>query len=152
MFEQAPAFGAVRVDGPADVVDHAEHDAPGHVRVGQVVGAALDETGATKLLHEISARETTAPDDDTRWQEALFDEAWQRLKNSDKLKPGTIEAFEAYAIRGENPEDVGKKNGMAANTVYQIKNRVLAMLKEEVQHLIAEMDPADLEQLQAGET
>lgn len=113
--------------------------------------ASLDETGATRLLHEISARAIPVADDDTRWQESLFDEAWLRLKRSDKLKSGTIEVFEAYAIRGENPEDVGKKNGMAANTVYQIKNRVLAMLKDEVNKLIAEMDPADLEQLQAGE-
>jgi RNA polymerase sigma-70 factor (ECF subfamily) len=91
------------------------------------------------------AEQAEAAEDDTRWQEALLDEAWVQLKSSGRLKADTISVFEAYAIRGEKVEDVGKKHGLSANTVYQIKNRVIALLRQEVRQLLAELDPDDRE-------
>ena len=80
---------------------------------------------------------------DDRWQEALLDEAWQQLQASGRLKPDTIAAFEAYAIRGAPCADVAKNWGMTENTVYQIRNRVIAMLKEDVRRLMADLDRED---------
>lgn len=79
------------------------------------------------------------PEDD-RWQEALLDEAWKQLQVSGRLKPDTIAAFEAYAIRGEACADVAKKWGMAENTVYQIRNRVIVMLRDDVRRLLADLE------------
>lgn len=100
--------------------------------------APLDDT-------ERDAERAEAEEDDTRWQEALLDEAWFQLKSSGRLKAATISAFEAYAIRGEKVEDVAKKHGLSANTVYQIKNRVIALLRQEVRQMLAELDPDDRE-------
>lgn len=75
-----------------------------------------------------------------RWQEALFDEAWTRLQRSGAIQARTVAIFEAYAIRGESPAAVGKENGVSANTVYQIRNRILAMLKKEVQLLARDLE------------
>lgn len=88
-----------------------------------------------------------ADDRDVRWQEALLDDAWSRLARSGRLQPATLAVFEAYAIRGGNCEEVAKKHGMSANTVYQIRNRVLGILKSDVLQMLAEMDPEELEML-----
>lgn len=82
----------------------------------------------------------SSADVDARWQEALFDEAWARLRTSGALQARTLAVFEAYAMRGESAGDVGKKHAISANTVYQIRNRIVAMLKQEVDSLACELD------------
>ena len=83
-----------------------------------------------------------APESDN-WQEAFFDEVWLRLRRSGALQPRTVEVFEAYAIRGEDPAAVGKKCGVSANTVYQIRNRVIALLRKEVERLRRDLEGED---------
>ncbi len=93
------------------------------------------------LLRDPTPAEAEREDD--RWQESLLDEAWAQLKASGRLKPDTLSAFEAYAIRGESCADVAKKYGLTENTVYQIRNRVIAMLRDEVRRMMAELDRED---------
>jgi RNA polymerase sigma factor (sigma-70 family) len=78
-----------------------------------------------------------------RWQESLLDEAWCRLQRSGQIQPRTLAIFEEYVLRGLPADEAAKKFGVAANTVYQIRNRVIVMLKEDVQALMADMDPED---------
>lgn len=87
---------------------------------------------------------------DVRWQEALFDEAWSRLAASGRLQPATLAVFEDYVIRGRDCEEVAKKHGIAANTVYQMRNRVIGILKSEVRLMLAEMDPDEFEPMERG--
>lgn len=82
---------------------------------------------------------------EARWHEALFDDAWSRLVGSGRLKPETVAAFEEYVIRGRDCEEVANKHGLSANTVYQMRSRVIGMLKVEVRQMMAEMDPDDFE-------
>lgn len=86
---------------------------------------------------------TISPQDDDRWEEALFDEAWTRLRRSGALQPKTVAAFEDYALRSLPADQVAKKYDLTANTVYQIRSRVIAMLKQEVEQLVRELDPGE---------
>ena len=111
-------------------------------------GLAVLRRGARQAAVPLEEVERVVAQEDegdrtARWQEALLDEAWFQLKASGRLKPDTLAAFEAYAIRGEAAEEVGRRHGLSANTVYQIKNRVIGLLREEVQQRLADLDPDD---------
>ena len=103
----------------------------------------LDETSAQAEIARCPKHDDDAAAQ-TRWHEALFDDAWSRLQKSGKLQLRTIAIFTEYAIEGHEAETVRKKHDVDANTVHQIRNRVIKMLKDEVRLLIAEMDPEEI--------
>lgn len=99
-----------------------------------------DTTGGRAMIESLAAPVPLPADSWMLWQDALLDEAWSTLRNSGELQPQTIAVFEAYAILGESAEVVQKKFGLNANTIYLIRNRVVAMLKKEISYLLMEMD------------
>jgi RNA polymerase sigma-70 factor (ECF subfamily) len=52
-----------------------------------------------------------------------------------------FEAFELYALMGENPQEVAKQLGISPNAVYIAKSRVLTRLRQ----LQKEFEDMDLE-------
>ena len=105
---------------------------------------SLDETSAQpRILRMADRSQADDANAEARWQETLFDDAWSRLQRSGKLQPRTIEIFTEYAIQGCDCEIVSKKHGVADNTVHQVRNRVIAMLKDEVRKLMAELEPGE---------
>ncbi len=96
------------------------------------------------LIESLVVPETLSIESRTLWQEALLDEAWSSLRNSGKVQPQTLAVFEAYAIRGESAEDVRRKFGVQTNAVHQVRSRIITMLKEEIDNLLAEMESEDV--------
>jgi len=71
-----------------------------------------------------------------RWQESLLEEALRRVRETERLGENTFAVFEAYVIERRPPEEVAKQFGLKENAVYQIKNRLLRRLQNEVAKLM----------------
>lgn len=73
-----------------------------------------------------------APDE----ADALRFRAWTlalaRVLDSGRFAPNTAAAFRRFAVEGASAEAVGAEFGMKPNAVYQLKNRVLRAVREEL--------------------
>lgn len=81
----------------------------------------------------------TGADEERAWQEAILAQAWELLKRDETIQPQTLQVFEAYALRNESASEVARKFGLKENAVYQIRNRLMKRLREEVQALAPEV-------------
>jgi RNA polymerase sigma-70 factor (ECF subfamily) len=94
-----------------------------------------DQSDATRCLNGI-ADDRKLPDlFDEEWERAVLAECLRRVKL--EVDPKTFQAFHLYAMAGWQPEKVAAQLGIARETVYVHKSRVLARLKE-LQREIAE--------------
>lgn len=68
--------------------------------------------------------------------DALRLRAWTlalaRVLDSGRFAPNTAAAFRRFAVEGASAETVGDEFGMRPNAVYQLKNRVLRAVREEL--------------------
>jgi len=69
------------------------------------------------------------------WRESLFEEAWRRLSLDATCQGRTMEIFRAYVLAGDPVEAVARRFGLKANAVYQIKNRLLKRLRQEIEQM-----------------
>jgi RNA polymerase sigma-70 factor (ECF subfamily) len=69
------------------------------------------------------------------WMEGLLEEALRRIRNDPKTKPETFAVFQAYVVAGKPVVEVARKFGLQQNAVYQIKNRLVKRLREEISRL-----------------
>jgi RNA polymerase sigma factor (sigma-70 family) len=72
---------------------------------------------------------------DEAWMLATIEEALRRIATDGKTSARTVAAFEAYVIQGEPAGEVARRYSIRENTVYQIRNRMLDRLQEEVTSL-----------------
>lgn len=72
---------------------------------------------------------------DRRWQHSLWEKALNQLMNSTKYKDQVKAVFRDYVLENQKPEVVAAKHGESKNNVYQIKNRMLKDLAEEIRRL-----------------
>jgi RNA polymerase sigma factor (sigma-70 family) len=72
------------------------------------------------------------------YRRRLSGKAMERVKN--EFQKNTWTAFWETAVEGKNAADVGKALKMTPGAVYVAKSRVLARLRDEVQHMEAESD------------
>jgi len=70
-----------------------------------------------------------------QWRESIQVEALRRVRDDPAVRGRTWEVFKAYVIDRKRAGDVAKRFGIAENAVYQIKNRIVRRLREEVRHL-----------------
>lgn len=94
-----------------------------------------DQSDATRYVDGV-ADDRQLPDlFDEEWERAVLAECLRRVKL--EVEPKTFQAFHLYAIGGRRPEEVAAQLGIARETVYVHKSRVLARLRE-LQREIAE--------------
>ncbi len=86
----------------------------------------------TDDLHEHLAAEE--PDASVQleeaWRQSLVEEALRRVLGDPRTKPETVEVFRACALDNEPVAQVAARFGLKENAVYQIKNRLMARLKD----------------------
>jgi RNA polymerase sigma-70 factor (ECF subfamily) len=74
------------------------------------------------------------------WQRQLFLEALARLR--ERVQPSSYAAFHAYAVMGEEAEEVSRRFGLSPNALYQIRHRLFATLKQIAADIETELDDA----------
>ncbi len=69
------------------------------------------------------------------WRQTLVEEALKRLRQNPRIKPKTMAVFEACVIESLPISAAAESFLMPENNIYQIKNRLLRLLRLEVAHL-----------------
>jgi|SRR5678816_1488844 RNA polymerase sigma-70 factor (ECF subfamily) len=69
------------------------------------------------------------------WMQGLVEEALRRIQRDPKTKAETFDVFHAYVIAGNSVPDVARQFRLQENAVYQIKNRLLKRLRDEILQL-----------------
>lgn len=72
---------------------------------------------------------------ESAWKMTLLEEALRRLKRNPRIKPETVEVFEACVIQNMTIPAVAEKFQLEENNIYQIKNRLIRKLREEIEDL-----------------
>lgn len=81
--------------------------------------------------------------DESAWQEALMLEAMKRLEADPRIKPESLSAFRAYVVEGQSAAAVAKAFGIKENALYQIRNRLIKKLQDEVALLMRQSELED---------
>ena len=89
-----------------------------------------DDSG--KYLAVFTDQRDAAQSVDWLWMQSVAEEAFRRLQRDPRMKPETLQVFDAYVIKGQPVSEVARAYALEENAIYQIKNRLLRRLKEEV--------------------
>jgi RNA polymerase sigma factor (sigma-70 family) len=79
--------------------------------------------------------ETVETLDEKRWQDSIYEEALARVRHDPSIQASTFDIFQAYVADGQPAEDVAQRYGINKNAVYQIKNRLMRRIADEVEQL-----------------
>jgi RNA polymerase sigma-70 factor (ECF subfamily) len=90
---------------------------------------------------ELADENAPLPSDtvETNWRESIQEEALRRVREDPTVKGRTWEVFKAYVIEQQPAAEVAQRFGMEKNAVFQIKNRMIKRLREEVSKLTEEL-------------
>ncbi len=69
------------------------------------------------------------------WKQTIFEIALRQLLQDDTITPRSREVFRALVLSHRDPVEVGTCFGLTRNAVDQIKNRLLAKLRQHVEQL-----------------
>ena len=113
---------------------------------GLVNWRVMDRLKASKRDAELKANfweeaKAAGGDDDfseREWQVAAMEEALRRMKPS--VSPEHYAAFVASAVEGQDTDVVTKLYGISRDSLYQIRKRLTAKLREKLPEVLAEMD------------
>ena len=75
---------------------------------------------------------------ENEWLASIQDEAFRRVRDDPTVQGRTWQVFQAYVVEQHPAADVARQFGLAENAIYQIKNRILHRLREEVNCLTSE--------------
>ena len=75
---------------------------------------------------------------DRHWEEMLLELALERVRL--RVHPRTWRSFELYVLAGIDVGDVARKLGIKPNAVYQHRNRLIELLKQETAFLEKELE------------
>lgn len=89
---------------------------------------------------QVAPEAPSRADEAARRQEAIFEIALQQLLADETLQQRTREIFTRVAVNGEKPAAVAEAFGIERNAVDQVKQRLMARLRELVRHLEAVED------------
>jgi len=78
--------------------------------------------------------------DEQAWRESIFQQAWDAVRKDATIKGNTLDVFEAYVINQQPAAEVAARFGLKENAVYQIRNRLMKRLQEEVAMLMPEVE------------
>jgi RNA polymerase sigma factor (sigma-70 family) len=92
---------------------------------------ASPEDGAGSFHDSLAADDPGASENvEDAWRQSLIEGALQRVLADPRTKPETVEVFRACALENRPVAEVAAQFGLKENAVYQIKNRMLARIKE----------------------
>ncbi|MFA7158767.1 MAG: sigma-70 family RNA polymerase sigma factor [Kiritimatiellia bacterium] len=77
---------------------------------------------------------------ETNWRESLREEALRRVRVDPRVRGRTFDVFRAYVIDGLPAEQVAATFGIKENAVYQVKDRLLKRLQQEVELMNRELE------------
>lgn len=77
---------------------------------------------------------------ETRWRESMQEEALRRVRDDPRVKDRTFDVFRAYVIDGEAAPLVAERFGLKENAVYQVKDRMIKRLEQEIRTLVEEVE------------
>lgn len=108
---------------------------------------SLDEAGdedQPPLGDTLPDERTEAPSDglEVNWRLSLQEEALRRLLSDPTVKGQTLGVFQAYVFERQPAEAVAARFGISKNNVFQIKNRLIKRLQEEIHKMIGDEDGA----------
>lgn len=89
---------------------------------------------------QVAPEAPSRADEAAKRQEAIFEIALQQLLADETLQQRTREIFARVAVNGEKPAAVAEAFGIERNAVDQVKQRLMARLRELVRHLEAVED------------
>jgi|SRR5688572_7378978 len=91
--------------------------------------ARKEQRGASAIgdLSETNALEALWDEESRR---VILEHAMRELKETTRLDPRTIAAFEMLAFDQRTPADVASETGLSLDSVYAAKNRCLTQLRE----------------------
>lgn len=89
---------------------------------------------------QVAPEAPSRADEAVKRQEAIFEIALQQLLADETLQQRTREIFARVAVNGEKPAAVAEAFGIERNAVDQVKQRLMARLRELVRHLEAVED------------
>jgi RNA polymerase sigma factor (sigma-70 family) len=78
---------------------------------------------------------------DRVWFASVLAQGLERARG--KVKRTTFEAFRAYVLNGEDAETVAARYSIEVNALYQMRHRVIDLLRREVKRILAEADELD---------
>lgn len=83
-------------------------------------------------LADARPAEPSADADESETQLRIWTLALARVFRSGRFSPNTQAVFRRVALEGESPVDVGREFKLKPNAVYQIRNRILRAVREEL--------------------
>ena len=96
------------------------------------------ETNADWIEHiEDEGVETCEEEWNRLWKHNLFLQALDRVK--EKVSPLSYTSFERYALKGQAAEEVAASLNIDKNVLFQTKNRMIKLLRKEVEILREEL-------------
>ena len=117
-----------------------------HWRVKDKLKAGMRDSELKATFWEEA--KAAATDDDgfseREWQTAAMEEALRRMKPS--VSPEHYAAFVASAVEGQDTDVVTKLYGISRDSLYQIRKRLTAKLRENLPEVLAEMDAPNIAQ------
>lgn len=101
-------------------------------KLAQRAGVESEPPGATP-----SEEPAPGADWDRLWDKNLLLQAFDRVKR--KVQPNTFESFDLYVLQELPIKDVQGRTGIPPNVIYQHRNRVLKLMRKEVELLKSEL-------------
>jgi len=106
-------------------------------REHKYVHVADEETEAFLAQKMVQAAEPSIPDWDREWEDNILAQAIERVKL--RVMPLTFVSFQRYVLDGWPVERVEAELGLSRNAVYQHRNRVITMIRQEARTIAEEM-------------
>jgi len=112
-------------------------------RKGEVpIDVPVGESGLAPIDRLVEQADASEPDE-SAWQEALMLVAMKRLEADPRIKSESLAAFRAYVIEGQAASAVAQAFGIKQNALYQIRNRLIKKLQDEVAVLMRQSQLED---------
>ena len=77
---------------------------------------------------------------ESQWRESMQEEALRRVRDDPRVKERTFEVFRSYVIDGEPAPLVAQQFEIKENAVYQVKDRMIKRLEQEISKLVGEIE------------
>jgi RNA polymerase sigma-70 factor (ECF subfamily) len=74
---------------------------------------------------------------DQCWEESIREEALRRVMADSSLEERTLQIFRAYVLDKKSPAQITAEFGISENAVYQVKNRLIKRIREDIQTMLA---------------
>jgi len=101
--------------------------------------ATRKKTAEAELQRSVSLPSADIEEEwDRAWQANIAAEAMDRVRT--RITPTTYESFLLYAVEGRSADAVAGQLGIDRNAVYQHRNRIIRLLRDEVERIACDRE------------